>query len=125
MNKRGREVGKIEIYMLSSTIAKFLSLPSGKYMTEKGVEIPWLKSLLIDGTKILVTDFTYVEGDFIQTEGNRTGKGIMISSPGSYWRIPSKHSGTREDNFVTRSIIPHIPQIQKMVLEDLKRGFNV
>ena len=123
--RRGGAVGKIEIFMFSSALARFLTLPSGKYITEKGIEIPWLKSLLVDGTKILVTDFTYVEGDFSQSDKNRTGKGVMIESPGSYWRIPSKYSGTSNDNFITRSITPNLPILQKLVLEDLKRGFNV
>jgi len=121
----GYAIGRIEIFMFPSAMGRFLSLKSGKYITEKGVEIPWLKSLLLDGTQILVTDFTYVPGDFSDNENNRTGKGMMIESPGSYWRIPSQYSGTLQNNFITRSILPHLGELQQLVLTDLQRGFNV
>jgi hypothetical protein len=116
------EIGKIEVFVRGSAMDRFLTLDSGKYLTKKGIEIPWLKSLLLDGTKIIVTDFTYVPKE---SPSSRTGGGIMISSPGSYWRVPTAYSGTINNNFITRSIEPHMKELQKIVLDDLRKGFNV
>lgn len=62
-----------------------------------GPPLPWLSWLLIEG------DFNITNYYFTKQRGvGRTGeKGIMVGKEGAHWRVPPKHAGTRDGNFIT------------------------
>jgi hypothetical protein len=113
--KKPFSVASISITVYRDNFASFLSLPSGKYFTKKGVEIPWLKSLLIDGSKIIVKDYSFYE----VPEKGRTGLGLMYKGKSNFWRVPPEYSGTVQSNFLTRAIDRHEQEITESILEKL------
>jgi hypothetical protein len=85
--------------------------------TVRGYDLPWLKWLLLDGTKTIVQDYEVLFG---QNNASRTGFAIMTPSNRS-WKVPSQYSGTISDNWITRAIDDASPQIQDV----LDRAFQL
>lgn len=75
-----------------------LTMPESTYITEKGVEIPWLDWLLNYGDKVIILDFgvTY-------KPGGRTGGGIMTPRNAPF-QVDPRFSGVQNDNFITRAL---------------------
>ena len=69
------------------------------YSTRYGtlIELQWLDWLLMRGDDIIVTAF-----EFEPKSAGRSGMGVM--KIGGSWRVPPEFSGTKDDNFITRSI---------------------
>lgn len=84
--------------------------------TVRGYDLPWLKWLLLDGTKTIVPEHEVLFG---QNKSSRTGFAIMVSSNKS-WKVPSPYSGTLSNNWITRAIDSVSPQIQDI----LKKAFE-
>lgn len=120
LTKKPFGIGGLSITIFQDRFAEFLSLPSGTYITKKGVDIPWLQSLLLDGSKIIVKDYGFREKDYTNSTTSRTKKGIMIKSPGEFWRVPPEFSGTVNDNFLSRAVQKHEKDILNMALEIIK-----
>lgn len=120
IEKKPFGIGGLRIRIFRDNFSSFLTLPSGRYITEKGVEIPWLKSLLVDGSKIIVKDYEFVPKNYTYSKTSRTQKGIMKKSRGSFWRIPPQYSGTIDDNFLTRVIKDKEKLIFDLVLKEIQ-----
>jgi len=73
-----------------------------QYTSTKGHHVPWLEWLLTAGDGVVVADYYVDFGPYKSPEPSRTGLAIMIKSPGSRYRVPTAHSGTPRDNFITR-----------------------
>jgi hypothetical protein len=95
--------------VLSSDFAKVID-------TVRGYDLPWLKWLLLDGTKTIVQDYEVLFG---QNSSSRTGFAIMTPSNRS-WKVPATYSGTVTNNWITRAIDSAAPQIQEI----LNKGLN-
>jgi hypothetical protein len=76
------------------------SLSQSYIVTEKGFPIPWLSWLLEAGNKFLITKYSYLNK---KLEISRSSRGIMIKDLDGFWKVPSQHSGTKNNNFLTRS----------------------
>jgi hypothetical protein len=85
-------------------------------MTENGSKIPWLQWLLIEGDKFIITGYTYIVEPTV-VEKSRTDKGIMHKSTRS-WRVPPAHSGTPDDNFLTRALDSLDASIDKIISQE-------
>jgi len=83
---------------------------------DRGYSLPWLRWLLLDGTKILVDNHQVIIGP---NPRSRTSMAIM--GPGLGWSIPSELSGTEADNWITRAINSSSDQINNL----LKRAFKI
>lgn len=118
--KLSRGIGRVAnlAITINIDIAKIAELPSGSYITEKGKDIPWLKSMLYDGLKVLVTDFHFLPSDYTGRYMGRTGGGIMIG--GGVWRMPEEVAGTVDDNFVTRTLLRNSFRIRQIIEEEVK-----
>lgn len=118
LNIEARE-DKIKSSFVISTffgnVNNFANLPSGTYTTKKGTEMPWLKSLLLDGSKIIISDYRYSPQE---SENSRTGFGVM--KRGGFWRIPPEYSGTLNDNFITRAVKEKEIIMSEIILSDLR-----
>ena len=84
------------------------------YSTRYGtlIELQWLDWLLMRGDDIIVTAF-----EFEPKSAGRSGMGVM--KIGGSWRVPPEFSGTKEDNFITRSITS--PDAQKEISKILEK----
>tara|TARA_Y100001934_G_scaffold275594_1_gene370391 strand:- start:2117 stop:2773 length:657 start_codon:yes stop_codon:yes gene_type:complete len=79
----------------------------GLQETEKGQSLPWLKWLLTLGDAVIIRSFE-VKAGF--PKRSRTGDKIMVKGRG--WRVPPEHSGSEDNNFITRAIDSVLPQLQ-------------
>jgi hypothetical protein len=92
-------IGGIRIGMLDASLRDILSLNEATFITpENGFPINWLDWLLIRGDQIIITDHRF--SPF--SNRGRSGGGIMIQGRG--WKVPISHSGTKGDNWLTRTL---------------------
>jgi len=91
-------VGGLELYFQPSNFSNLLSLPQG-HATYSGGDLHWLDWLLTRGDSIIVANYQYNP----QTGLGRSGLGNMVA--GNSFRVPPQFSGTKDDNFITRSLI--------------------
>lgn len=102
-----------------ATIAASLH-DNGIQETEKGQQLKWMEWLLTLGDAVIVRDYE-VRAGF--PDKSRTGDKIMVK--GSGWRVPPAHSGTPENNFITRAIDEALPEIEKQMIHLFKGGLGV
>jgi hypothetical protein len=91
-------VGGLELYFQPSNFSNLLSLPQG-HTTYSGGDLHWLDWLLTRGDSIIIANYQYNP----QTGLGRSGLGNMVE--GNSFRVPPQFSGTKDDNFITRSLI--------------------
>lgn len=94
------------IYILLNNLKSALASPGAIIDTEKGFQLEWFKWLSVFGDRILIDSYRY----FPKIGKGRSGGGIMIK--GGAFRIPSFHSGTIGDNWLTRAIEPFVNDIR-------------
>jgi len=70
------------------------------YIQAENYNIPWLKWLLTEGDKIIVSGYNI---KFEDGKG-RSGWAIMIQDNSKSWRVPAEYSGVEDDNWITRSL---------------------
>lgn len=94
---------QIEIGMVQGDYSDVLSLPAAQYTYSSqrgGGTIPWLKWLLLEGDKRIITRYEFSNNP----RGSRTGMGIMIAKDRGVWQVPPEFSGTSVNNFATRAL---------------------
>jgi hypothetical protein len=100
------------IKMIKGDFSDVLSSDFSKVVdTVRGYDLPWLKWLLLDGTKTIVQDYEVLFG---QNNVSRTGFAIMTPSKRS-WKVPATYSGTVTNNWITRAIDVVSPDIEQIL----------
>ena len=100
-------VGTIYIQGIQADYSDVLGMPEAEFLSSnlRGelTDVPWLSWLLTRGRSFVTPGYVFVRG---HRPWSRTGDGIMVKMPrgGKSWQVPSAHSGTRTDNWVTRAI---------------------
>lgn len=89
--------GSVLFRIQPNDFANLLGLPEGFVTTNLGSNLHWLNWLLTMGGTPVVTGYQY-----IPSNSGRSGGGQMTG--GKVWRVPSEHSGTIDDNFITRAL---------------------
>jgi|LULM01.1.fsa_nt_gb hypothetical protein len=110
---------QIEIGMIQGDYGDVLALPAAQYTYSSrrgGGTIPWLKWLLLEGDKRIITKYEFSNNP----RGSRTGMGIMISKAKGAWQVPPEFSGTSVDNFATRALDGIENKIDKIVETTIK-----
>lgn len=98
----GKFSSKITISCFPKTlISDVLNHPDSRYLTDNGVDIPWMQWLLTLGDKIIVRKY---QVNYSNKIGSRTGGATMRRSKSGGWRVPPQFSGTINDNFITRAL---------------------
>ena len=95
-------LGQITVVFFPRGFNKLVNAEFATVITEKGEELNWLDWTLFRGDETIIYDYNiYFEGG-----KGRSGLAIMVPShnvAGS-WKVPSKVSGTEDDNWITRSL---------------------
>ena len=110
---------QIEIGMIQGDYGDVLGLPAAQYTYSShrgGGTIPWLKWLLLEGDKRIITKYEFSNNP----RGSRTGMGIMIAKAKGAWQVPPEFSGTSVDNFATRALDGIENKIDKIVETAIK-----
>jgi len=113
----------ITIGMIQADYSDVLSLPEAQYTYKSRRSegtIPWLKWLLLEGDKRIVTQYEFSKNPI----GSRTGMGIMISKAKGAWQVPPEFSGTSVNNFATRALGNIESIIDKIVENTVKGSFK-
>lgn len=63
--------------------------------------LPWLEWLLYRGNSYIIFGYEYRD---IVSPRSRSGKGLMVKSKNSDWKVPAKFSGTRNSNWLTKAL---------------------
>jgi len=112
--------GGIKIGILRQDMSDVLTIPEARFVSEKsGIEIPWLKWLLVDGDAIVVDEFHFARGAY---RTSRTGLGLMFK--GGNFKVPSAYSGTVNDNWLTRALDAASPLVRIAVQEEVLRALR-
>tara|TARA_A100001201_G_scaffold136789_1_gene126082 strand:- start:7320 stop:7949 length:630 start_codon:yes stop_codon:yes gene_type:complete len=109
-NKQLRGVG-LEINFQPNDFVNLLGLASGHVVYEGG-DLHWLKWLLLEGDRTIVAGYFYDPS----TGLGRSGLGTM--STGGVFKVPSEHSGTADNNFITKALVG--PDQEKAILNIIK-----
>ena len=88
--------GGIEFNFQPDNFANLLGLAEGHQVTEMGSDLHWLDWLLTKGDTVIIKGYTYRPS----TEGRSRGGTMEL---GGFFRVDPKYSGTKENNFITRS----------------------
>ena len=113
----------IDIGLIRTDYGDVLSLPQATYTyrSKHGQgEIPWLKWLLLEGDKRIITKYEFSSNP----RGSRSGMGIMVRKSRGSWQVPPEFSGTSVDNFATRALGNIESVIDKIVEKAVKDAFK-
>lgn len=94
---------------------EFKSYRDGK---ESGI-VKWAEWLITRGTEIVISDHAVV---FSPPRRGRSGGSYLMKKNAGVFRVDPEHSGTTEDNFITRAISPHAKEIAQIILEEIARN---
>jgi len=109
----------ISISMIKTDFSDVLSQPYASVIDSKsGAILPWLRWLLIDGSKILVKEHRVKIG---ANAASRTGMAVMVKSD-SNWRVPSEYAGTVSNNWITRALDNIDQDIDSLLINILQRN---
>lgn len=93
--------GGFFIGIVRNDFRDILSLPESVLITENNSSLEWLKWLLLEGDKTIITGFEFKIGN---NSRSRTGQGIMSQEISGSWRVPPAYAGQIENNWITRAI---------------------
>lgn len=113
--------GGIRISMLPSGLQDVLDF-GGKFLTEKGQEIPWLKWLLTKGDEIIISNYEFVE----KPGAGRSTQGYMMETKEFYrfWRVPPEYSGVKGNNWITRTLDDHESYLESMLVAIIEQEIS-
>lgn len=97
-----RIAGSITVMAVPTDLSSLLNSNVGTYFTRKGVEIKWLNWLLTQGNDVVIDQYII---SFENPSASRTGTGMTMekSEVSRGWKVPSRHAGRLNNNFITRA----------------------
>ena len=100
--------GSVIFRFQPTDFAELLGLPQGHQVTEKGTDLHWLEWLLIKGDLVIVRGYLYQPSN-----SGRSGGGTM--DIGGAFRVPPQHSGTADNNFITRAFFGRDKELARIL----------
>lgn len=81
--------------------------------------LPWLKWLLLEGTRPLVKNYEVQLGP---NPESRTGYAVMVESDGVNWAVPAQFAGTTSSNWITRALSRCEKDITKLIQQTVENN---
>lgn len=97
-------------------------ITGGKFTTyNHGIrgEVDWAYWLITKGTQIVIEDYNAVDAS---PRPGRSGGNFLMKKGFGPFRVNPEHSGTLENNFITRAVTPHAKEIMEAILFELGRS---
>lgn len=118
--------GGIRIEFIKSSWQDVLRMPEAEYISvnrrrKTRARIRWLYWLLLAGSQIIVRDWFVLFRDGFRYPPSRSEMAIMIQGAGKFWRVPFEHSGTKDNNFVTRALENIDEPIRRIIQREVYR----
>jgi hypothetical protein len=101
--------GGLVVILQPNDYSNLLSQPWASQAIDGG-SIPWLEWLLTLGDSIIISDYGVEFGAF---PSSRSGIALMSTQTSPY-KVNGQYSGTRENNFITRSIRRIRPELDRI-----------
>lgn len=119
----GKIKGSLQIGIGKNDFSSLLDLDAGKTTTRKGQLLEWLRWVLTEGDKVIISGF---EIEFIPGKGI-SKQALMFENPLESWRVPPHISGTIKDNFITRELTRQIEAYNILISDTISKKlfFNV
>jgi len=105
--------GGVTIQIQPSSFSNLLSLSVAQQEIIGG-SLPWLSWLLTAGDSVIIADF----GVEYKSGAGRSG-GAKMSSDFAPFRVDPQYSGTIDNNFITRAILPRMKEMSSMIKREL------
>lgn len=113
-------LGGVRLELLKEGIESLLDKDFAAYDSNGNV-VDWLRWLLTAGDTIVVADYEVMKEKGTPLKGSRSGYALMISPKMSKgFRVDPAHSGTIEDNWITRALFA----AEKDLLAKLQQGLE-
>lgn len=103
--------GGMQITAIQADFEDVIRQNWASYVTEKGVEIPWLEWLLLNGVEILITTHFPIRHPKFAKYSRTNTNTIMVKTKGRGWGVPARYAGTLRNNYCTRAIEEALPTI--------------
>lgn len=100
---------------------ELLELPSATVVTDEGERLPWLEWLLFFGHKTIIRNYDVVFGSRGAREFSRSGLAIMVAGGKRKWSVPGEFAGTKNNNFITRSLARAQDKIVEAMKQEIKK----
>lgn len=118
---QGRISGGFRLQMVKSDWSDVVKKDAAIFITpvserRGGAKLEWLRWLLIEGSKVIITDF-----HFIAKNAGRTGRGIMGFK--GRWHVPYEYAGNPTRNFATETIDKLYGELETIFMEAIERVF--
>jgi len=81
--------------------------------------LPWLKWLLLEGTRPLIKNYEVQLGP---NPESRTGYAVMVESDGVNWAVPAQFAGTISSNWITRALSRCEKDITKLIQQTVENN---
>lgn len=81
--------------------------------------LPWLKWLLLEGTRPLIKNYEVQLGP---NPESRTGYAVMVESDGVNWAVPAQFAGTTSSNWITRALSRCEKDITKLIQQTVENN---
>jgi hypothetical protein len=108
--------GGLTVYVLKEDFSDVLSHAESVQPTVKGINLPWLEWLLLEGNKIIISDYQIQYGRYSKSAYSRSGKAIMVKKKTGIWRVPAVYAGTLSNNWLTRAVLDLSGAYEDMIL---------
>lgn len=113
-------LGGVRLQLLKGGIEFLLDKDFGAY-DSNGNTVDWLRWLLTAGDTIVVADYQVMKDKGTPLKGSRSGYALMISPKMSKgFRVDPNHSGTIDDNWITRALAATEVDMLKKLQEGLE-----
>jgi len=99
--KKDQIIASFSLSMIKADYSDVFTTAAAVVSTEKGAQLEWLQWLLLFGDKTIIREYDVQIGP---NSRSRSGNGIMVSSQGGRWSVPSAYSGTSKKNWITQAV---------------------
>lgn len=109
--------GGMRVEIIKGDYSEVLGVVGASFTSEGGHEVDWLRWLTLEGDRVFISDFHFYPGT---QAASRTGQGLM--EPTGCWRVSPEFSGVEGDNWLTRALEKIVPDIGKILVEEIQRA---
>ena len=122
-NKKGGFEIKLSVYLDVVDVLDELKLVKlGIQQTKKGKDLNWIEWLLVRGNEIIIDEYQILFSSNRFQGWSRTGEAIMAKGANQRWSVPTLHSGTINDNWVTKAIAQMSTELIAIIEQEYARA---
>lgn len=115
--------GDFYIDILEADLKKFINMKSGEYTSKGGYSIDWMQWLLTRGVEIIWPTYGIKYYSRI-VKASRSNYALMFKADYKGYRVPEKHKGTIDDNFIIDVVDSATDEIVALAEREIESEFR-